>query len=92
MNMREMAEKWAYENVPDSLWFQEFKSAYLAGFKAAIESAARVAEKWADNYPLEIFPAPHDGCTPDLYSARSARNSSRNIAENIRALTREDEE
>lgn len=48
------------------------------------QAIANYIERFADNYPVDIFPPPTPGCAPDLYSAGMARHLCRLFAAKIR--------
>lgn len=54
------------------------------GRRCGIEEAAKVADRWAEYYPVKAFP--EHGESLDCRAAHHGRHSSKVIAEDIRAL------
>lgn len=73
----------------DVAWCEAIDAALARTRAAALEEAARVADRWHAAYPVDVFTEPtrgEHGSTVDACSARAARHVSTHIAEEIHAL------
>lgn len=56
--------------------------------KEALSAAEAIAREVAAMYPVDVFPPPGDGATPEQFAAGGARHASTVVADRIRDLRR----
>lgn len=62
------------------------RRAYFQGYRAGLTACAQVSDRWADQYPVDVFPP--EGTSLAAKAAGHGRRVARNIANDIRALAK----